>query len=135
MIRVEVLRTAGQHCTIVAPSHSCYARRQEPLSPPIDLAPASRASPNDKAELRGAASTALGRCETPQLVMRPAAPPGSKTAATHSLTFASRPSPVSTLEPSYRDQRTSSSSSSGRATHSGDTGYALLTYVQLSDIP
>ena len=55
-----------------------------------------------------------------------AAPQAPKGAASHSVTFASsRPSPDSTLEASYRYQRTggSSSDSSGRDTHSGETGY------------
>ena len=94
-------------------------RQKEPPAP-IDLAPA-RAFPDDKAELRIAAPDAYGTCETPQLIMRPAAPPGHKAAASHSLTYVSHPSPNSTLEQSYCDQRTSSSSS-GRNTHSDETG-------------
>ncbi len=60
--------------------------------------------------------------QTPQLLMRAAAPPSRKPAASHSVTFvaSSRPSPDSTLEPSYHDQRTSSSGS--RETHSSGTG-------------
>ena len=88
-------------------------------------------SPQGQAVLRRAADD--DTYQTPQLLMRPAPSAARKPAASHSVTFASsRPSPDSTLDPSYHDQRNTSSSSGGRETGSSGTGCGRLPRAAVS---